>query len=63
MPEDRRAVWVPRLDLEETLKRCPIIKKDPVLSKEFDELWAAYGKRKQRTNQTDQRQDGGEKDK
>jgi hypothetical protein len=63
MPEDRRAVWVSRLDHEETFKRCPVIKKDPVLSKEFDECYVAYGKSKRRTNQTDQQQDGGEKGK
>lgn len=63
MPEDRSGVWVPRLDPEETFKRCPIIKKDPELSKEFDELYAAHGKSKRGMRQTDQQQEGGEKGK
>ena len=63
MPQDRREVWVSRLDHEETFKRCPVIKKDPELSREFDELYAAYGKSKRGTKQTDQQQEGSEKGK
>jgi hypothetical protein len=63
MPHDRGEVWVPRLDLEETFRRCPVIKEDPELSKEFDELCAAHGKSKRGMKQTDQRQEGGEKGK
>jgi hypothetical protein len=57
MPENRRAVWVPRLDHDETIKRCPLIKNNPELSKALDELLAAHDKSRSKTNQE---KDGGE---
>jgi len=42
MPEDRRAVWGSRLDIEQTKMKCPIIRKEPDLCKEFDQFCAAY---------------------
>lgn len=56
MPSDRRAAWVPRLDQEETFKRCPTIKQDVGLSKEFDELCAANDRNKPNRKQTGQHQ-------
>jgi len=51
MPEDRRSVWVSRLDAEQTKKMCPVIHEEADLCKEFDELYAAYSKPKlKRTN-------------
>lgn len=44
MPEDRRIVWASRLDIEQTKMKCPIIRKEPDLCKEFDEFCAAYDK-------------------
>jgi predicted class III extradiol MEMO1 family dioxygenase len=49
MPEDRRAVWASRLDTEHTKTKCPIIRTEPDLCKEFDELCAAYNKPKLET--------------
>jgi len=42
MPADRRAVWVKRLDVEESVKGCPILRKDEEVAKAFDELVSAY---------------------
>jgi len=42
LPPDRRAVWVKRLDLAATLKRCPLVRDDPELSKGFADLVEAY---------------------
>jgi hypothetical protein len=42
MPADRRAVWLKRLDLRGTMDRCPLIKDDPKVSKEFEDLVSAY---------------------
>jgi len=42
LPPDRRAVWVRRLDLEATLKKCPVVRDDPELSQGFADLVEAY---------------------
>jgi hypothetical protein len=57
MPADRRTVWVPRLDREETMARCPIIQSKPELSKVFDEFLAAHDGKRLKTSQEN---DGGE---
>jgi hypothetical protein len=57
MPIDRRAVWVPRLDREETMTRCPVIQSIPELLKGFEELLATHDYKKLKTNQEN---DGGE---
>lgn len=44
MPDDRRAVWASRLDIEQTKIRCPIIPKETDLCNEFDEFCAAYNR-------------------
>lgn len=46
MPEDRRAVWASRLDIEQTKMKCPIIPKEADLCKEFDEFCATYNRSK-----------------
>lgn len=56
MPEDRRAVWASRLDTEQTKTRCPIIRKEADLCKEFDEFCAAYNRTK--LKKTDKRKGG-----
>ena len=40
MPDDRRAVWASRLDLEQTKKSCPVIRDE--LCSDFDEFIASY---------------------
>jgi secreted PhoX family phosphatase len=60
MPHDRRQVWGTRLDREETLARCPVIKSKPELSKEFDEFYAAYDQNKRKPKQTAEPRNGGE---
>ena len=57
MPADRRAVWVPRLDREETMARCPVIQNKPELSKGFEEFLAAHDGKRLKTKQEN---DGGE---
>lgn len=57
IPADRIAVWLPRLDREETMARCPIIQDNPELSKGFGEFLAAHDQRRLRTSQEN---DGGE---
>lgn len=53
MPEDRRAVWASRLDIEQTKMKCPIISKEADLRKEFNEFCAAYNRSKlKRTDKT-----------
>lgn len=42
MPADRRAVWVKRLDLSESVKVCPILKGDKEVAEALDELVSAY---------------------
>lgn len=44
MPEERRAVWASRLDVEQAKITCPIIKEKPELCREFDEFCAVYNK-------------------
>lgn len=60
MPDDRRDVWATRLDREDTIARCPVIKNEPELSKEFDEFCVAYDKNRRKPKQTAQQQEGGE---
>lgn len=63
MPGDRRDVWAPRLDREDTIARCPVIKNEPELSKEFNEFCAAHEKNRRKPNQIAQPRGGGEGDK
>ena len=42
MPADRRAVWVKRLDLAESARLCPLLKKDGEVAEALDELVSAY---------------------
>jgi hypothetical protein len=51
MPEDRRAVWATRLDAEQTVTTCPIIRQEADLCKEFDGICAAYDKNRHRPKQ------------
>jgi len=44
MPDDRRAVWAQRLDLEEAKIACPMIRNEVDLCAEFDDLCTAYRK-------------------
>jgi hypothetical protein len=60
MPDDRRDVWGSRLDREDTIARCPVIKNEPELSKEFDEFFAAYDKNRRKPKQIAEPRDGGE---
>jgi hypothetical protein len=62
MPRDRRDVWGTRLDREETIARCPVIRSKIELSKEFDEFCAAYDKNLLKPKQIAQQQQrqGGE---
>lgn len=46
MPPDRRAVWATRLDTEQALNTCPVVRDDVDLHKAFDQLCAAYNKSK-----------------
>ena len=58
MPTDRRNVWTARLDTQQTLKTCPIIRKNPKLHKNFDQLTAAYNDQNPKNSN---KQSGGEK--
>lgn len=49
MPEDRRQVWASRLDVNEVRATCPIIKNQPDLCEQFDNLCNAYNPSKLRT--------------
>lgn len=40
MPTDKATVWADRLDIPETIKRCPLLQQDNDLKKEFDDLTA-----------------------
>lgn len=42
MPADRRAVWVKRLDVAESVKGCPILRQDKEIAKALDDLVSAY---------------------
>lgn len=57
MPEDRRTVWASRLDIEQTKMKCPVIRKETDLCKEFDEFCAAYD----RTKKSADKRKGGER--
>lgn len=57
MPVDRLAIWVSRLDREETIARCPVIQNMPELSKTFDEFLVTHGRKRLKTSQE---KDGGE---
>ena len=61
MPDDRRDVWGTRLDPEDTITRCPVIKDKPELSQDFDKFCAAYDKNKRKPKQTASQEGGGEK--
>jgi hypothetical protein len=63
MPDDRRDVWGARLDREDTMARCPIIKNEPELSKEFNEFCAAHEKNRRNPKRINQQQEGGENNK
>jgi len=42
MPDDRQRVWASRLDIEQTKTKCPVIRKEADLCREFDEYCSAY---------------------
>lgn len=42
LPPDKRAVWIKRWDLRETLRKCPLVKEDPEASKALADLVEAY---------------------
>lgn len=42
MPADRRAVWVKRLDVAESVRVCPILRQDKEIAKELEDLVSAY---------------------
>ena len=44
MPEDRRVIWVSRLDQDQAKMTCPVFQKEADLCKEFDEFCTAYSK-------------------
>ena len=48
LPEDRRAVWASRLDINQTKTKCPIIHDDNDLRTEFDNFCSTYNSSKLR---------------
>ena len=40
MPQNKATVWAKRLDLQETIKRCPILQHDTDLHKELNDFLA-----------------------
>lgn len=59
MPTDRATVWIERIDLPETIKRCPLLQQDKDLKKEFDEFIAKNPRSKKPKNVIQEH--GGEK--
>lgn len=59
MPTDKATVWIDRLDLPETIKRCPLLQQDNDIKKEFDDFTAKNIRSKKPKNVIQEQ--GGEK--
>lgn len=59
MPTDKATVWGDRIDIPETIKRCPLLQQDNDLKKEFNDF-TAKNVRSQKPKNVIQEQ-GGEK--
>jgi hypothetical protein len=59
MPKTRRDVWIPRLDIPETIKRCPIIRQKASLNEKFTRILATDSNSQQPSNEI-QKPEGGE---
>jgi hypothetical protein len=59
MSTDKAGVWAERLDIPETLRRCPLIEQDKDLKKEFDDFIAKNVRSKKPKNVMPEQ--GGEK--
>jgi len=60
MPKTRRDVWIPRLDIPETLKRCPVIRQNASLNEKFTGILATDSNSKQPSNEIQKNPEGGE---
>jgi len=53
MPRSRRLVWTERLDVEDTISRCPVIRDNADLNRKFTDLTAAaHNRLEPRINKT-----------
>lgn len=60
MPKSRRLVWTERLDVEDAISRCPVIRENADLNRKFAELKAAHNTSKPNTPNEQQNPQGGE---